>query len=343
MRLCTPVSLCLAAAAALGGAPAPAHAEAGPGCAGPVTGDFPLTTRLHGGPASYRAGGGFGTWYLDLTNTTGRTCTGVHPVVVLVDAERSLKPSQPHLEFYADGRPHPVHFETTDEDELVGALTDRPTAATGSTASTASTGSAASTASTGFTASTVSTGFTASNRSSGSAEWSGSSAPAPFAGFTVPPHKTLTVKLRLALTSDTVPNEVTVNAAVVQRHGDDGEWIGQSNDYRFTVEAGGRATTRETAHGTAPGTGTESAPKTESETESETGSESATDTDTDTATDPSASASASTPAPATGLPYLAEEAREMARTGLASPAVVLAATAGLLAAGVALLLARRRR
>ncbi|MFF3498362.1 hypothetical protein [Streptomyces sp. NPDC003247] len=339
MRLCTPVSLCLAAAAALGGAPAPAHAEAGPGCAGPDTGDFPLTTRLHGGPASYRAGGGFGTWYLDLTNTTGRTCTGVHPVVVLVDAERSLKPSQPHLEFYADGRPHPVHFETTDEDELVGALTDRPTAATGPTASTASTRSTAS------TTSTTSTTSTRSTASTGSADWSGSSARAPFAGFTVPPHKTLTVKLRLALTSDTVPNEVTVNAAVVQRHGDDGEWIGQSNDYRFTVEAGGRST-RETAHGTAPGTGTESAPGTESETTTETDGETATETDPSASASASTTASASTastPAPATGLPYLAEEAREMARTGLASPAVVLAATACLLAVGVALLLARRRR
>ncbi|MFD7130391.1 hypothetical protein [Streptomyces sp. NPDC059894] len=299
MRLCTPVSLCLAAAAALGGASAPAHAEAGPGCAGPDTGDFPLTTRLHGGPASYRAGGGFGTWYLDLTNTTSRTCTGVHPVVVLVDAERSLKPSQPHLEFYADGRPHPVHFETTDEDELVGALTDRSTTATGP----------------------------------------GLSADAPFAGFTVPPHKTLTVKLRLALTSDTVPNEITVNAAVVQRHGDDGEWVGQSNDYRFTVEAGGRSTTRETA----PGTTTATAP----ETARGTGTESAPAPAPATQTDPSASASVSAPAsasaPATGLPYLAQEAREMARTGLASPAVVLAATACLLAAGVALLLARRRR
>lgn len=260
MRLCTPVSLCLAAAAVL--VPAPAHAEAGPSCAGPETGDFPLTTRLHGGPASYRAGGGYGTWYLDLTNTTSRTCAGVHPVVVLVDAERALKPSQPQLEFYAGGRAHPVHFETTDEDELVGALTDRP------------------------------------------AEGAETPAPTPFPGFAVPPGKTLTVKLRLALTSDTVPNEVTVNAAVVQRHGDDGEWVGQSNDYRFTVEA---------------------------EPTPEPGA-------TPRESDPSASA------PATAdPPSLAEEAKELARSGLTSPAGVLAATLCLLAAGAALVLARRRR
>ncbi|MFF8971504.1 hypothetical protein [Streptomyces sp. NPDC014995] len=264
MRLCTPVSLCLAAAAVF--LPAPAYAEAGPRCAGPDTGDFPLTTRLHGGPASYRAGGGYGTWYLDLTNTTANTCAGIHPVVVLVDTERALKPSQPHLEFYADGRPHPVRFETTDEDELVGVLT---------------------------------------GRASGEPEAAAATPPAPFPGFTVPPGRTVTVKLRLALTSDAVPNEVTANAAVVQRHGDDGEWVGQSNDYRFTVEADARPATPE--------------PDREPEPE------------------PSASA------PATGLPYLAEEAKELARTGLFSPAGALAATACLLATGAVLLLARRRR
>ncbi|CAM5710391.1 hypothetical protein SGLAM104S_00289 [Streptomyces glaucescens] len=60
---------------------------------------FPLTTRIHGGPPSYAAGGGYGTWYLELTNTTDRPCTGIHPVVVLVDEKRQLKPSQPLLEF----------------------------------------------------------------------------------------------------------------------------------------------------------------------------------------------------------------------------------------------------
>ncbi|WP_308402805.1 hypothetical protein, partial [Streptomyces sp. AC550_RSS872] len=191
-------SLCLAAAALLAAAP-PVRAEPPvelPSC---VTDDraFPLTTRLHGGPDSYTAGGGFGTWYLDLTNTTGRTCTGIHPVVVLVDGKRALKPSQPRLEFYgtpkdspegpvdagspAGDHPLAVHFETTDEDELVGAFDG-------------------------------------------------------FDGFTVGPRKTLTVKVRLAVTSDAVPNEVTANAAVVQRHDGDGDWVGQSNDYRFTID-----------------------------------------------------------------------------------------------------------
>ncbi|MGI5455170.1 hypothetical protein ACQEWB_18715 [Streptomyces sp. CA-249302] len=182
MRLSKPTFLCLAAAAAaLLPVPPPASAAPAPTCAAPDGRGFPLTTRIHDAPADYEAGGGYGTWYLDLTNTTTRTCAAIHPVVVLVDAKRALKPSQPRLEFYDGPRTHPVHFEPTDEAELVGAFDDG------------------------------------------------------FPGFTVGPGKTLTVKVRLALTSGAVPNEVTVNAAVVQRHDDDGDWVGQSNDYRFRV------------------------------------------------------------------------------------------------------------
>ncbi|MFH8799338.1 hypothetical protein ACH4F6_07020 [Streptomyces sp. NPDC017936] len=318
MRLCTPLSLCLAAAAVLLPAPAPSYAAADPSCAEPGTGDFPLTTRIHGGPHSYRAGGGFGTWYLDLTNTTGRTCAGVHPVVVLVDARRALQPSQPHLEFYADGRPHPVRFETTDEDELVGALTDHPAEDRGEpeVSDVASTPS-----------------------------------PTPFPGFTVPPGRTLTVKLRLALTSDAVSNEITANAAVVQRQGDDGEWVGQSNDYRFSVKSGSRpavpkpertsasASGPATVAATATATATADTTATAAAPASVPGSAAASASVSAPESDPSASASA----PATGLPYLAEEAKELARTGLASPAGILAATVCLLATGAALLGGKRRR
>ncbi|KUO20303.1 hypothetical protein [Streptomyces dysideae] len=190
MRLHTPASLCLAAAALFPAAP-PAHAAAAPlpSCATPADRAFPLTSRIHGGPDAYEAGGGYGIWYLDLTNTTDRTCTGIHPVVVLVDEERALGPSQPRLDFYADDRLHPVRFETTDADELVGAFDDG------------------------------------------------------FPGFTVRPGKTLTVKVRLAIGSDAVPNDVTANAAVVQRHDGDGDWVGQSNDYRFAIAAGPTPTT----------------------------------------------------------------------------------------------------
>ncbi|MFF4034059.1 hypothetical protein ACFYZ2_30635 [Streptomyces sviceus] len=180
----TPALLGLAAAAALMSAspatagPAPAPDPVGQSCA-PTDRAFPLTTRIHGGPTAYEPGGGFGTWYLDLVNTTRNTCAGIHPVVVLVDERHALKPSQAHLEFYDGPRTRAVRFESTDEDELVGAFGG--------------------------------------------------------AGLTVGPGKTLTVKVRLALAADAVPNEVTANAAVVQRHGDDGDWVGQSNDYRFGI------------------------------------------------------------------------------------------------------------
>ncbi|MFI8071990.1 hypothetical protein ACIF85_24845 [Streptomyces sp. NPDC086033] len=146
----------------------------------PTGRSFPLTTRIHGGPAVYEAGGGYSVWYLDLTNTTRHTCADVHPVVVLVDERHVLKPSQPRLEFYDGPRTHAVRLERTDEDELVGAFGG--------------------------------------------------------AGLTVGPGKTVTMKVRLALTQDAAPNEVTVNAAVVQRHGDDGDWVGQSNAYRFGID-----------------------------------------------------------------------------------------------------------
>ncbi|MFE2216453.1 hypothetical protein ACFW93_31505 [Streptomyces canus] len=185
----TPALLGLAAAAALFTAtPAAAFrspatptptAPVGDSCA-PTDRAFPLTTRIHGGPAVYEAGGGYNTWYVDLTNTTRHTCAEIHPVVVLVDDRHVLKPSQPRLEFYDGPRTRAVRFESTDEDELVGAFGG--------------------------------------------------------AGFTVGPGKTLTVKVRLALTPDAVPNQVTVNAAVVQLHGDDGDWVGQSNAYRFGID-----------------------------------------------------------------------------------------------------------
>ncbi|RZU24685.1 hypothetical protein EV567_0140 [Streptomyces sp. BK239] len=319
MRLCTPVSLRLAAAAVLVpvslpasvSLPEPAYAAPpGSSCAGADAGAFPLTSRIHGGPASYRAGGGYGVWYLDLTNTTGRTCTGVHPVVVLVDSARALKPSQPQLEFYADGRPRPVRFETTDEDELVGALMDPPADPGESEAGDPDADPAT-----------------------------------PFPGFTVAPGKPLTVKLRLSFTSDAVPDTVTLNAAVVQRHGDDGEWIGQSNDYRFTVDAEPRRPAPATS---APAT---SAPATTAPEPTGPGATAPGRTPTGTAdtTVPTGHPTGTAPADPepspspSGTPSFADEAEELALTGLASPAGVLTVTVCLVAAGAALVQARRRR
>ncbi|MFD7878705.1 hypothetical protein ACFV5G_32225 [Streptomyces sp. NPDC059766] len=399
MRPCTPVSLCLAAAAALlpvstataaaatvSGATAAAvtvpvadastatvsaantsvarasvanvsavRAASDPVCATSDGNAFPLTTRIRGGPGAYEPGGGYGTWYLDLTNTTTRPCAGIHPVVVLVDGQHALKPDQLLLEFYDGTRPRRVHFETTDEDELVGAF---------------------------------------------DAEDDGTD---DFAGFTVAPRKSLTVKVRLALTSDTAAKDITVNAAVVQRHKDDGDWVGESNAYRFRVaadadsnarpdadadagtgthsdtnpnahpkpkpnpnpdtEAGGHARAdTPAASGTArppaasssrpsagPGTGIGSDPDTAPRTPAgspapsgaprprASGTSSASVPDPTGSADPAASASAS----ADDVPFV----EELAGTGLGAPAAVLAATLALLLAGgvLVLVLVRRRR
>ncbi|MFC0498575.1 hypothetical protein ACFFKE_28065 [Streptomyces mutabilis] len=294
MRLFTPASPRLTAAAALlaasvSAAPvsaAPAYADPGaplPACTAPDDHTFPLTTRLHGGPAAYEAGGGYGTWYLDLTNTTSRSCEGIHPVVVLVDEKRALEPSQPLLEFYDGDRPHPVELEATDRDELIGAF----------------------------------------------GEGAGEDAVDDFPGFTVGPGKTLTVKVRLALASDAEANEVTANAAVVQRRGGDGEWIGQSNDYRFRIR--NDDSTDAPNETDAPDADPSAEPSTGQTTGPATGH----------STGPATPTAATTPDDrSTGLP----SADELAGTGPGRAAATLAATVLLVVAGgAAVLLARRRR
>ncbi|MER6693238.1 hypothetical protein [Streptomyces minutiscleroticus] len=147
----------------------------------PGSRDFPLRARLRGGPDAYEAGGEPVAWSLDLTNTTRTACGNIHPVLVLVDEARTLRPEQLRVEFTADGRTHPVFFERTDRDENVGVFDDG------------------------------------------------------FPGFTVAPGETVTVPVRMAVASGTVPGEVVASAAVVQRREDDGDWVGESGDHRFRV------------------------------------------------------------------------------------------------------------
>ncbi|MEU9481071.1 hypothetical protein [Streptomyces sp. NPDC048191] len=258
MRPRAPLSLCLAAAAVcLPVTGASAAAGAAP-CAGADARAFPLTTRIRGGPSSYEAGGGYGTWYIDLTNTTGRTCTDIHPVIVLVDDRRALKPDQPQLDFYDGPKARPVRFEGTDEQELVGVLDG-----------------------------------------------------AGFGGFAVPPGRTVSVKVRLALPSDTATDRVTANAAVVQRRGDDGDWVGESNAYRFAIGRDGEAPLPDP-----DGTGGSAEPS------------------------PPGRATADSPSDDSSLPFAAE----LAETGPGLAHVLLAAAAVLLGvAGGVLLRARRRR
>ncbi|OEJ59137.1 hypothetical protein BGM19_15225 [Streptomyces agglomeratus] len=164
-----------------------------PSCGDPASSDFPITTRLRGGPDTYRAGGAAGEWSLELTNTTAHSCRNIHPVIVLTDRARELASDQVELEFDdGSGRWIDVRFHTTDEDEHIGVFDGG------------------------------------------------------FPGFTVAAHSTVTVEVRLAFASGTAPAHAVVNAALVQRRSDDGEWVGESNDYRFTVA--GRDPGHDTGH-----------------------------------------------------------------------------------------------
>ncbi|WP_328925891.1 hypothetical protein OG429_15370 [Streptomyces sp. NBC_00190] len=57
-----------------------------------------------------------------------------------------------------------------------------------------------------------------------------------FPGFTVAAGGSLTVKVGLAFAPDAPNGEVLADAALVQRKGDDGDWIGEAGGYRFSVE-----------------------------------------------------------------------------------------------------------
>ncbi|WP_069172929.1 LPXTG cell wall anchor domain-containing protein [Streptomyces griseus] len=94
-----------------------------PACGDPDGADFPIDTRIHGGPDTYASGGGYGTWYLDLINTTSEPCHSIHPVLVLTDEDRTLTPEQIQLEFTERTHPdeeHRVTWESTDRDEQIG-------------------------------------------------------------------------------------------------------------------------------------------------------------------------------------------------------------------------------
>ncbi|MER5359842.1 hypothetical protein [Streptomyces sp. NPDC002785] len=98
-------------------------ADQQPTCGDPDASDFPISTRIHGGPDTYASGGGYGTWFLDLTNTTTESCRAIHPVLVLTDEDRKLTSDQIQLEFSEQNRPdveHRVTWETTDQDEHIG-------------------------------------------------------------------------------------------------------------------------------------------------------------------------------------------------------------------------------
>lgn len=103
--------------------PAASAADRQPVCGDPDAKDFPIETRIQDAPDRYASGGGYGTWFLDLTNTTDTPCRALHPVLVLADRDRRLTSDQIQLEFSEPGRPdveHRVTWEGTDRDEQIG-------------------------------------------------------------------------------------------------------------------------------------------------------------------------------------------------------------------------------
>ncbi|MEU0082580.1 hypothetical protein [Streptomyces sp. NPDC006274] len=160
-----------------------APAAPAPTCGKATDPDFPIKTRIRGGPATVRAGSGFHTWSVELTNRTREGCDRIHPVLVLTAEDRTLTADRVTVAFHDEeaDRWRPVTLERTTEDEFVGVFDDG------------------------------------------------------FQGFVVPAGGTVTVRTRLSVAAGTAANRVTVNAAIVQRKGDDGDWVGESGDYRFAV------------------------------------------------------------------------------------------------------------
>ncbi|MFH9686553.1 peptidase [Streptomyces sp. NPDC017413] len=241
-------------AAALTSSPAPASwsADQQPVCGDPEAKDFPIETRIQDAPDRYASGGGYGTWFLDLTNTTDTSCRALHPVLVLTDRGRRLTSDQIQLAFSEPGRPgieHRVVWERTDRDEQIGVFggepDDRREKAERGVDGEAGTSSGTDTGTDTGTA----TGPDVDADGSG-VDASGDA----FLGFTVPAGATVSVRVRMAFTSDTAPGPVTAHAAVVQRrHQDkakgggreDGEWVGESEEYPFVIVDGATGGIRE--------------------------------------------------------------------------------------------------
>ncbi|MEU6733819.1 hypothetical protein ABZ929_11530 [Streptomyces physcomitrii] len=83
--------------------------------------EFPVRARLDAaGEPRLRAGAAPRNWTVELTNTTRTRCRALHPLLVLVDAEGTLRPGQVRMEFHDGGRWRPVQREHTDRGETIG-------------------------------------------------------------------------------------------------------------------------------------------------------------------------------------------------------------------------------
>jgi hypothetical protein len=265
------------AALAVPAVPAALAAPA-PICGKATDPDFPIKTRIRGGPATVRAGSGFHTWSVELTNRTREGCDRIHPVLVITAEDRTLTADRVTVEFHDEeaDRWRPVTLERTTEDEFVGVFDDG------------------------------------------------------FQGFVVPAGGTVTVRTRLSVAAGTAANRVTVNAAIVQRKGDDGDWVGESGDYRFAVLEGEGEEERE---------GEDDGVRSASPTPARSAGQPATASPTTLPTEPP-TAPASAPAPVDQPSPGTHE--QLATTGSGSLARIgVGATVILLSAGLLVLVARR--
>lgn len=285
-----PTTLPATAASATGSEPGPGPgADRQPSCGKASDPDFPIDTRIHGGPDEYHPGGRPGTWSIDLTNSTDEVCHNIHPVIVLSDRHRSLTVDQVRLQLTDDkGGWRTMSLEKSDEDEMIAVLEGG------------------------------------------------------FPGFAVPARKTVTVRARLAFTDEADANKVVANAATVQRRGGDGDWVGESNDYRFSVGGAnpdGADPDTDTGTGTGPGTPSAGPSRTVPSAGSSTGSSPSSDPShkggTDTATGTGDQRRTPEPSPPLGIGALADTGSG----SLAGPAV---AAAVFVLAGVALVVGLRR-
>ncbi|MFE7120397.1 hypothetical protein ACFU99_33720, partial [Streptomyces sp. NPDC057654] len=88
----------------------------------------PVSARPAGGPDAYESGAGWRGWRLELRDATGEGCRAVHPVAVLADRGRALKPGDIRMEFYdvRERRWRPVRFVRTDAAQNVGVFGGAP-------------------------------------------------------------------------------------------------------------------------------------------------------------------------------------------------------------------------
>ena len=166
-----------------------------PRCTAPARARFPLATRVSGGPVRYVPGGGPGTFRIVMRNEAHVRCAAVHPVLVLLDRRKELRPGRLRVRFRdPDGTWRPVRFRHTGPGENVGVF-----AAPG------------------------------------------------FHGYALRPSGAVSVPVEMRFAKGAVGtggagggNSVRASVSSVQRRGADGEWVGESPPYRFSVGEDGR-------------------------------------------------------------------------------------------------------